>query len=46
MFVLDEQINAALPQAELHIIPRGDHLFSRGIRQKAVDIALEFLSRL
>lgn len=34
------------PQAELHIIPRGDHLFSRGIRQKAVDIALEFLSRL
>ncbi|MEF2577921.1 MAG: alpha/beta fold hydrolase [Bacteroidales bacterium] len=43
---LADKINAALPQAELHIIPRGDHLFSRGIRQKAVDIALEFLSRL
>ena len=43
---LGDKINAALPQAELHIIPRGDHLFSRGIRQKAVDIALEFLSRL
>ena len=43
---LADKINAALPQAELHIIPRGDHLFSRGISQKAVDIALEFLSRL
>ena len=43
---LADKINAALPHAELHIIPRGDHLFSRGIRQKAVDIALEFLSRL
>lgn len=43
---LADKINAALPQAELHIIPRGDHLFSRRIRQKAVDIALEFLSRL
>lgn len=43
---LADKINAALPQAELHIIPRGDHLFSREIRQKAVDIALEFLSRL
>lgn len=43
---LADKINAALPNAELHIIPRGDHLFSRGIRQKAVDIALEFLSRL
>lgn len=43
---LADKINAALPHAELHIIPRGDHLFSRGIKQKAVDIALEFLSRL
>lgn len=43
---LADKINAALPQAELHIIPRGDHLFSRGISQKVVDIALEFLSRL
>lgn len=43
---LADKVNAALPQAELHIIPRGDHLFSRGIRQKAVDIALKFLSRL
>lgn len=43
---LSEKINAALPQAELHIIPRGDHLFSRGIRLKAVGIALEFMSHL
>ena len=40
------KINAALPQAELHVIPKGDHLFSRGIRAKALDIALEFMSRL
>ena len=40
------KINAALPQAELHVIPKGDHLFSRGIRTKALDIALEFMSRL
>ncbi len=43
---LADKIKAALPQAELHIIPHGDHLFSRGVRLKAVDIALEFMSRL
>lgn len=43
---LADKIKAALPQAELHVIPHGDHLFSRGVRLKAVDIALEFLSRM
>ncbi len=41
-----EKIKAALPQAELHVIPRGDHLFSRGIRIKAVETALAFMSGL
>lgn len=41
-----DSIAAALPQAESHIIPRGDHLFSRNSRLRATDIAIGFLARL
>ena len=43
---LAERIEAALPQAEMNIIPRGDHLFSRNSRIRAMDIAIRFLERL
>ena len=40
------RIAEALPQAELHLIPRGDHLFSRNLRVRAAEIIQEFLQRL
>ena len=43
---LAERIAEALPQAELHVIPRGDHLFSRNLRVRAAEIIQEFLQRL
>ena len=42
---LGERISAALPQAEIHIIPHGDHLFSRNSRLRATEIAIDFLKR-
>ena len=42
---LAERIAEALPQAELHLIPRGDHLFSRNLRVQAAEIIQEFLQR-
>lgn len=41
-----DQIRKALPQAEINVIPHGDHLFSRGLRLKAASAAIEFLSRI
>ena len=43
---LAERIAEALPQAELHVIPHGDHLFSRNLRVMAAEIIQEFLQRL
>ncbi len=43
---LADRITGALPQAEMHIIPRGDHLFSRNSRLRATDVAIDFLARL
>lgn len=43
---LVERIAEALPQAELHVIPRGDHLFSRNLRVRAAEIIQDFLQRL
>ena len=43
---LAERIAEALPQAELHVIPRADHLFSRNLRVMAAEIIQEFLQRL
>lgn len=43
---LSERILAALPQAELHTLEHGDHLFSRGVRIRAGAIAVDFCNRL
>lgn len=43
---LAERIAEALPQAELHVIPHGDHLFSRNLRVMVAEIIQEFLQRL
>ncbi len=43
---LSERILAALPQAELHTLEHGDHLFSRGVRIRAGAIAVDFCERL
>lgn len=43
---LSERILAALPQAKLHTLEHGDHLFSRGVRIRAGAIAVDFCNRL
>lgn len=43
---LSERILTALPQAELHTLEHGDHLFSRGVRIRAGAIAVDFCNRL
>lgn len=43
---LSDRIMKAMPGAEMHIIPHGDHLFSRVSRLRAAEIALGFLSEL
>lgn len=40
---LSGRLLAALPQAEMHMIKHGDHLFSRVSRLRATEIALGFL---
>ena len=40
---LSEKLQEAMPQAQIHVIPHADHLFSRGIRLKAAAVALDFL---
>ncbi len=43
---LSGRILEALPQAELHTLEHGDHLFSRGVRLRAGVIAVDFCNRL
>ncbi len=42
---LSDDILRALPQAELHTMEHGDHLFSRGVRLRAGNIAVDFCDR-
>ncbi len=42
---LSGSILEALPQAELHTLEHGDHLFSRGVRIRAGAIAVDFCDR-
>lgn len=43
---LADRIQTALPQAEINIIPRGDHMFSRSLRVRATELAVRFLNNL